>query len=191
MGGIFSVFSKPTDLADRSYKKGLYGALMLWSWGFFIPGGAALATWGRGALPGSGLWFKAHRALGYAGVLLGVAGTFVGMAVSTGRDNASTHRLFGYAATLIGLAQPVIAYFRPEPKTDEEKALKAKGKWKPRAQWFALHKYAAYLSMALGLLNIRLGLQMFNPDNALGSAYAAGLVAVGGGVTAWNVANMV
>ena len=185
-----SIFSKPADLADRNFKKSLHGALMLWSWGVFLPGGVAMATWGRGTLNGP-LWFFAHRSLGYAGVLLAAAGTLVARAVSSGNERAALHRLIGYATTLLGLAQPIIAYYRPEPKTEEEKALKAKGQWKPRSQWFALHKYLGWLCIALGLYNIRQGLGMWDPDSALSSAYAAGLVAIGGGVSAWNIAYMV
>ena len=37
-----SIFSKPADLADRNFKKSLHGALMLWSWGVFLPGGVAM-----------------------------------------------------------------------------------------------------------------------------------------------------
>ncbi len=82
---------------------------MLWSWGVFLPGGVAIATWGRQLLADKGNWFKLHRALGYAGVAMALAGMLIGRAVATGREAASSHRLLGYAVTLLGLAQPIIA----------------------------------------------------------------------------------
>lgn len=75
------------------------------SWGIVIPSGALLAIAGKSWLPpkqGVGLnWFLAHRALGYAGALMSLAGVLIGRAVATGSDRAASHRLVGYAAALV------------------------------------------------------------------------------------------
>jgi hypothetical protein len=46
MGAVLSILSKPGTLAERTAKKNLHATLMLWSWGFFLPGGVMLATYG-------------------------------------------------------------------------------------------------------------------------------------------------
>jgi predicted ferric reductase len=53
---------------------------------------------------------------------------------------------------------------------------------------YALHKYLGILSVLLGLYNIRSGLQMWNPDNAISATYSTGLMAIGAMATSWNVA---
>lgn len=78
----------------------------------------------------------------------------------------------------VGLAQPVIAYFRPDPSTDP--AL--------RDVWHFVHEKLGYASVAVGLYNVRLGLQMWDPKDALSITYSVGLVAAGAVVVAWQVA---
>ena len=39
-----------------------------------------------------------------------------------------------------------------------------------REQWFALHKYLAWLGIILGLYNVREGLSFWDPDSALSLA---------------------
>jgi hypothetical protein len=50
-----------------------------------------------------------------------------------------------YLVTLVGLAQPVIAHYRPDPKADPA----------GRETWFAVHKWLGWLSVLLGLYNVR------------------------------------
>merc|ERR1740117_2899084 len=176
---ILSTLIKPaTTLAEREAKKTLHGALMIWGWGVFIPSGLLMASYARETFAANGIWFKVHRALGYAGVAMASLGYIVGNQVGSGRQK--THQLVGYLVTLIGLLQPVIAYYRPNPKEHPEQ----------RKQWFMLHKYLGWLCLVLGLYNIRLGLQMWDPENALSTAYATGVAAAGSVVVPWNVANL-
>lgn len=157
---------------------------MLWSWGVIIPSGAMLAVSAKKWLPptaGVGPnWFVGHRALGYAGVAMATAGTFIGRAIATGGERADSHRLIGYAAALVGFAQPIIAYFRGSMTAEEKR----------RSGWYALHKYLGWLSLALGLANIRLGLKLWDPEQALSTAYSGGIVATGAITAAWNYKNL-
>eukprot|EP00462_Mataza_sp_D1_P000921 CAMPEP_0175088114 /NCGR_PEP_ID=MMETSP0086_2-20121207/80_1 /TAXON_ID=136419 /ORGANISM="Unknown Unknown, Strain D1" /LENGTH=156 /DNA_ID=CAMNT_0016360535 /DNA_START=96 /DNA_END=566 /DNA_ORIENTATION=- len=155
---------------------------MIWAWGVFIPSAVMLASLrskdnvALGAEPP--FWFFSHRSLAYAGVIMAAAATMIGRAVATGSDRASSHRFVGYATMLLGLAQPIIAYVRP--KTAEEKE---------KTGWLKLHRYVGWLSTALALVNIRLGLQLWDPHNAISSTYYAGLVSAGSLALAWNYKN--
>lgn len=72
----------------------------------------------------------------------------------------------------------MIAYLRPDPATDPSS----------RALWFTVHKYLGLVSVGLGLYNIRLGLKMWDPKDALSIVYGLGLVSAGAVVVAWQVA---
>eukprot|EP00040_Diaphanoeca_grandis_P013152 m.66475 g.66475 ORF g.66475 m.66475 type:complete len:183 (-) comp23695_c2_seq1:86-634(-) len=180
MGGIFSA---PATLADRNFQKSLHAALMIWSWGVMIPGTVMLASLRSkqnvvlGA-PGP-FWFFAHRSLAYAGVSLALAGTLIGRAVASGSEKAAAHRFLGYATTMLGLAQPIIAYYRPSTAEEKEKT-----------GWLKLHRYIGWLACALAAANIRLGVGMWDPNNAISTAYNGGIVSAGALALAWNYKNI-
>eukprot|EP00041_Stephanoeca_diplocostata_P005853 m.69642 g.69642 ORF g.69642 m.69642 type:complete len:235 (-) comp16037_c0_seq3:23-727(-) len=178
-----AIVSAPRTLAHRNHQKSMHAALMLWSWGVFLPSAmllASLRTKHNVVLGAPGpFWFFAHRSLAYAGVALALAATLIGRAVSTGTPRASSHRLVGYATMLIGLAQPILAYYRPNT-----------AKEKDSTGWLLLHRYLGWVSVALGLANIRLGIRMWNPDDAISSTYNAGLVAAGTLALAYNYKNL-
>eukprot|EP00037_Helgoeca_nana_P004573 m.46651 g.46651 ORF g.46651 m.46651 type:complete len:168 (-) comp15471_c0_seq1:159-662(-) len=164
-------------MVSRETNKTAHGALMLWAWGVLVPAVVLLGTVGRDLFP-AGLWFYLHRAMGVAAAVCTIAGIVLAKQIGTGVEKARTHRILGYALFCVGLAQPVIAYFRPDPSTDP--AL--------RDVWHFVHEKLGYASVAVGLYNVRLGLQMWDPKDALSITYSVGLVAAGAVVVAWQVA---
>mmetsp|Transcript_23167 Transcript_23167/g.60576 ORF Transcript_23167/g.60576 Transcript_23167/m.60576 type:complete len:180 (-) Transcript_23167:141-680(-) len=176
MGAVVSTLAAPaTTLAQREAKKTVHGALMIWSWGVFIPSAMMLAAAGK---PIFDQWFKLHRALGVAGAAMSAVAVLLGRQVGSGAERATNHRRFGYFVVLIALAQPVIAASRPNPKKDPD----------GRARWYAIHKYLAWLALLLGAANIRSGLRMWDPRSALSLMYSSGVVSAGAVVAAWNAA---
>jgi hypothetical protein len=58
---------------------------------------------------------------------MSAVGFIAGTQISSGR--APTHKLAGYLATAIGLVQPIIAYYRPNPKDKDGNPAQARANW--------------------------------------------------------------
>lgn len=137
-----------------------HGALMGLAWGVLIPLGVLVARFGRLSDP---LWFRVHRALNSAGVLLGTLGFVISMLmVSAGRFLAAGHSFIGVAVTLLGLAQPIGAMCRPHAPDKGALASKA------RRRWELSHKWGGRLAVVLGLVNPFIGLTYLTSTTSAG-----------------------
>eukprot|EP01051_Picozoa_sp_SAG22_P019939 SAG22_NODE_3848_length_1504_cov_0.977936_2_plen_282_part_00 len=152
---------------DRLVLFYLHGGLMLVGWGTLLPFGVGLAGVRRWV---GEKWFKLHRGVNVAGLLLAVAG----WAVAIGRTKLhfnSAHAVLGTAVMLLGLCQPLGALCRGHPSD----------KTAQRMVWEVVHKMGGRLMLLAAALNIYLGLsvEMLGASSALialGTGWA-GLVA--------------
>lgn len=151
----------------------LHRWLMVLSWGIILPTGVTIARFGRASkrFPAP-MWFKAHRALQYTGVILQTGGFIVAMLmVGAGKFQAMPHSIFGILAFLFAFQQPINAFFRPEPPHVKSPS---------RRRWEACHKYSGRLAATLGLLNPLWGLAYLDgagsPSQIIYSVWVAILV---------------
>ena len=120
---------------------------MLACWAVLIPIGVALAM--RREKTGE-KWFKMHKFLNCAGLLLGIIGVIIALS-NYGEPLATRHGRLGVAVMTLGLLQPINAFFRPHKVTDG-KAVDSK-----RKMWEFWHKNSGRLTMLVALVNIFYG----------------------------------
>jgi hypothetical protein len=138
-GGLPQCFTSPVPAWRAAH-----GVLMGLSWGFLLPVGALVARFGKQKDP---LWFKVHRGVQAAGVLLALLGLVAALLmVATGHFLARPHAYIGLAAMALGLQQPVNAWLRPHKAKGQPRSAK-------RMWWERWHKYSGRCAVALGLLN--------------------------------------
>lgn len=157
----------------------LHGVLMLTSWGFLLPLGVCIAVAGRHRDP---LWFKVHRAVNTAGLVIALIGFVIALDNFTVLDSADAgnkayyHAIAGCIVMALGLLQPINALFRPHKQVGEARSM-------ARLAWEVWHKGSGYLAITISIFTVALGTVIISADNrAFQASYAtlwAMVVAVG------------
>jgi hypothetical protein len=146
-----------------------HGVLMAVSWGILLPLGVIFARFYRHVEPNKGpraVWFVAHQALQYSGVIIAAVGFIVAIYMERDASHfATTHAKLGLTVMCLGLTQPLNAFIRPHPGE------------KYRAIWSAWHKSAGYIAVLLAVATIFLGLNLIGA--AVGFRVAYGVLSGG------------
>lgn len=131
-----------------------HGSLMIAGWGLILPSGVIVAALGRHR-PG-GLWFKVHRFLQIAGLIIVLIAWIIALKFFDGvevvdDEYGDLHETLGLVVMLCGLAQPLNAFIRPHAPHACDK--------KPpmRLLWEIVHKSLGYSSVILAVFTIILG----------------------------------
>lgn len=156
-----------------------HGTLMLVSWGFLLPGGVVAAKFLR--YREDSLWFKLHRVLQPAGLLIALAGWITALVspfdvlASGVYDVSFAHALMGTIVMALGIFQPINACLRPHKPANGE-AVSSK-----RKTWEWTHKITGYLAGSIGIVNCFIGMALSGKfsDHFLYALIAAlGLLAI-------------
>lgn len=152
-GSLVINLSAGSGRADTSREKKIiaHGVLMALGWGVAIPVGALVARMLRHLGP---VWFKAHRGVQSAGLVLVIVG--FGVALGTAKQHfQSGHAILGLVVILLGLLQPLNALVRPHPGTPN------------RWLFNLIHLGTGYSALVLSLINVFLGLKLANAVKGL------------------------
>ncbi|KAL1496873.1 hypothetical protein AB1Y20_014456 [Prymnesium parvum] len=124
----------------------LHGVLMAFGWGFMLPAGAIIARFYKRLGP---LWFTLHKLLQVGGLLVVVGSWAIAIAqfAPFGLTNESmAHFVLGNIVTALGVLQPINALLRPHHGA------------RFRSEWEVLHKLSGWLSLALAIPTIVIGI---------------------------------
>lgn len=145
-----------TASPKRSGEAVLYLHLVLMSvaWGALLPLGAIISNRFRGQLPET--WIHWHRNLQMAGWALQLVGFIMAIIYVElySAPFSSSHTFVGLLVVIVGTFQPLNAILRPHrPEEGQVKTRK-------RAAWELMHKGLGWLAVALGMLNLLLGVML-------------------------------
>lgn len=139
-----------TDLRDMHIA---HASLILVSWGYLLPLGAATARFFKHR-PG-GIWFSIHKACQIIGLFLATIGWLIALvnfsALSDVGYDTYRHAVCGMVTMILGLLQPLNAIVRPHAPNDGET------KSKTRFYWEIAHKGSGYVALLLSAVTIILG----------------------------------
>jgi hypothetical protein len=145
-----------------------HGLCMLLGWGFLLPSGVLAARLLKHRP--AALWFRAHKTLQPAGLLVALVGFAIALArfdVFTGtgsRALGAVHGGVGVTVMALGLLQPVNAYFRPHKEAGHPVTVR-------RRRWELLHKNSGRTAVVLGVVNAGLGMTL--PGGAVSTGFMA------------------
>eukprot|EP00294_Goniomonas_avonlea_P001002 CAMPEP_0114546554 /NCGR_PEP_ID=MMETSP0114-20121206/3994_1 /TAXON_ID=31324 /ORGANISM="Goniomonas sp, Strain m" /LENGTH=559 /DNA_ID=CAMNT_0001731053 /DNA_START=8 /DNA_END=1687 /DNA_ORIENTATION=+ len=136
----------------------LHGILMIIGWGICLQAGGFIARYFRHLNP---LWFKLHRGLQVAGLVIATAGLVLGGLSTAGGHFAFAHGAIGIVIMILGISQPIGAIFRPHPEQPNRKYF----------NW--IHWTAGRLALVLALCNIPLGMLLIMAPTGLWAFWIA------------------
>ena len=152
-----------------------HGSLMVAAWAIVMPSAAMLPRCWRHALS-EGAWFKLHRGLMLAAVVLALSG-FVVIVVfkrqQHGEHFGRGHALDGLVLTVMIVIQPLNAFLRPHKPTEQPGAYSATRAHAIRTAWRVLHA-----ALGIGLLGFGTR-QLFTGVEWSGEDWLFGLIAGG------------
>jgi hypothetical protein len=122
----------------------LHAIFMFLGWGVLLQAGHISARYFRRFDP---TWFKVHRAVQTAGLVLVIAGLITISSKALKPHFAFAHGAIGLAVVLVGVLQPLNAFFRPHDKTSPA-----------RQKWRWLHFGLGRVANFLAVLNMWLGI---------------------------------
>ena len=120
---------------------------MVLGWLVVLPAGIFVAALMREKLKAKGMWFKMHRGLMSAGLVIATVGVAMAMAnIPSHGDTA--HKIVGLVVMVFAWLQPLNALVRGHP--EEPKPTK-------RIVWEYVHKMSGRIMLILALVNVCLG----------------------------------
>ena len=164
-----------------------HGVVMWFAWAVFASIGIMSSAF-RWLLPTGSLWFKIHKTLQVAVVVMDIVGFVLAILYTMNKGRAhfdDTHMILGLVVTILTVLQPINACVRPHPPT--------KNGWandKPLARkvWEVAHKGLGYGTWIMACVAITLGLLLL--DKAL-LAYVHAFVWCGGMLLAYVIASAI
>ena len=142
-----------------AYKWQLYhGLLMFTAWGIMLPMGAFVARFMKVPLQAGqpAKWYRIHRLNQTVGVALALVGVLISLSNSSFGILNTTHGYLGLVVMSLGLLQPINAVLRPH--RPEAGAAPSSA----RRTWQVLHKGVGYAALALAIVVIFMGLDLFD-----------------------------
>ena len=125
---------------------------MVLGWLVVLPAGIFVAALMREKLKAKGMWFKMHRGLMSAGLVIATVGVAMAMAnIPSHGDTA--HKIVGLVVMVFAWLQPLNALVRGHP--EEPKPTK-------RVVWEYVHKMSGRIMLILALVNVFLGSMAMN-----------------------------
>jgi len=150
-----------------SSRKYLHGLMMTVAWVILAPLGVYVARFERAREP-KGWWFRLHRGLLVASVVLTAVGFVLALTMVEGSHFYSMHSKLGLLFSLALVIQPTNAYFRPKHGDSS------------RATWETAHKLLGASLLLGGVVVCLLGAQLIGAQ-ALVPTILLALVVYGGG----------
>lgn len=150
-----SVSSAPTLIGSSSWFSlpVLHAIFMFASFGVMFVAGEFVGRYLRSSTT---WWFKVHRAVNAAALLVAFVGFILGVSAFRGKDHFSfAHGGIGLSLILLVFLQGAMGMLRPSP-----------GKH-GRQRWVLIHRYVGLLVLLLGFTNITLGLFLIGAVVAL------------------------
>ncbi|ETO11903.1 hypothetical protein RFI_25473 [Reticulomyxa filosa] len=125
----------------------------------------------------AGIWFLLHRIFGGIGLLCGLAGFALAIYYTEHYHNKhfnNLHKILGIIITFAGFQQPINGLLRPAPPANDMDTKRI-----IYTLWKIYHTFmGGFVCVTLGLLNVFLGMRLFNVDIKLLYAHAAWVVLV-------------
>lgn len=131
----------------------LHGVLMYLAWGLLLPLGTLLGRYYRSCWP---FWFILHIIVQSLGVLMTVAGFVLIFLVGSYSEPNFAHAIIGIVLTAVLLQQFLNGIFHPCVDRENGKTM-SEEKTKYRRCWEIYHATSGFLSIALGLGQVTLG----------------------------------
>lgn len=147
----------------------LHGVLMYLAWGLMLPLGALLGRYYRHYWP---VWFILHIIAQSLGVLLTVAGFVLIFLVGSYSEPNFTHAIVGIVLTAMLLQQFLSGIFHPCVDRENGQTPKEE-KSVYRRCWEVYHATSGFLSIALGLGQVTLGVFLVAPPSVVWVVWCA------------------
>ena len=129
-------------------RKQIHAALMILSFGIFIPGGAVVAIFFKKSNP-DGSATRLHKTLQSTGIICGIMGVVTAfLYVPAGNHLTKPHHILGITTITLALLQPLNAFFRPHASEG-------------RVAWKWVHRLGGSGTLICGIVNIFLGIAIF------------------------------
>jgi len=160
----FDLLTGASEVIEDDYiLEDVHAVLMSIAWALMAPIGIMASAF-RGLLPEKGQWFKIHRAVQVAVVVLTVIGFVIAVLFTAESGNShfsNGHMMMGLWVTILAVMQPLNALTRMHPPED---GWGADGRPWPRRVWEFVHKGSGYVAWVFSNLAITWGLFLRQKD---------------------------